>query len=67
MYRILEGGLNSKMATNNDVIQSSSVNAVKSLEGIYNEINVVTEVYRNNSSNFEISPMKLSEEISRIY
>ena len=48
-YMIFDGGLNSKMATNHDVIESSAVNGVTSLEGIYDEINGTREVYRNNS------------------
>ena len=49
------------MAANHDVIDSSAVNAVTSLEGIYDQINLIGEVYRNNSRNFAATPMKLSE------
>ena len=51
VYRVLEGELNSKMAAHHDVIKSSAVNAV----------NRIREVYRNNSSIFQVTLMKFSE------
>ena len=41
------------------ITTSSAVNAETSLEGIYNEINWIREVYRNNSRNFVAVPIKL--------
>ena len=59
----LEGGLNSKMALNHDVVESPAENAATPLEGIYDKFNGIREVYRKNCRNFETTPMKLSEEI----
>ena len=54
------------MAANLDVTELSAVNALASLEGIYDEINGIRDVCRNNSSKFDDNPMKLCEKIYRL-
>ena len=51
------------MVANYDVIESSAVNAVTSLEGIHDEINGIREVYCNKFEPFSTQFMKLSEDI----